>query len=197
MDQLVRKRRAAVLRLTRKVHRTTGAILFLFFFITAVTGLLLGWKKHTGGYILADTYKGKSANQADWLPIDELTGRANKIAREQISPDISTELDRIDIRPDKGMAKFVYLNNYWGIQMDMTTGELLQIESRRSDFIERVHDGTVLDLWFRVDGGYLKLLYTSVLGTALLIFTITGFWLWIGPKQFRRGNRALPAATGD
>ncbi|HVF48089.1 MAG TPA: PepSY-associated TM helix domain-containing protein [Pyrinomonadaceae bacterium] len=189
MNPAERKRRAAVLRISRKIHRTTGALLFAFFFLTAVTGLLLGWKKHSGGYILADTAKGKSSDQNDWLSISVLTERADQIARERIDPNISTELDRIDIRPDKGIVKFVYLNNYWGVQLDMTTGELLQIERRRSDFIERVHDGTVLDLWFGVDGGYLKLAYTSVLGTALLIFTITGFWLWLGPIEFRRHSR--------
>jgi hypothetical protein len=149
----------------------------------------LGWKKHSGGYILADTAKGRSNDQANWLSIADLTVRADHIARESIDPNISTELDRIDIRPDKGIVKFVYLHNYWGVQLDMTTGELLKIESRRSDFIERLHDGTLLDLWFGVDGGYLKVAYTSVLGIALLIFTVTGFWLWLGPIQFRRRNR--------
>src|SRR5688500_14642605 len=110
MNPAERKRRAAVLRISRKIHRTTGALLFAFFFLTAATGLLLGWKKHTGGYILADTAKGKSNDQNNWLSIAVLTERADQIARERIDPNISTELDRIDIRPDKGIVKFVYLN---------------------------------------------------------------------------------------
>lgn len=189
MDQNDRKRRAAVLRIARKIHRTTGAFLFAFFFITAVTGLLLGWKKHTGGVILPKSYKGKSTDARDWLPIDTLQRNAFKVAHEQIDPALSLELERVDIRPDKGMVKFVFVQDYWGVQLDLTTGELLHIERRRSDLIENIHDGSILDYAFNTSDEQFKVVYTSVLGTALLIFTVTGFWLWVGPKRFRRGRR--------
>jgi uncharacterized iron-regulated membrane protein len=185
MTETKTKRQAKILRATRKIHRALGAFLFVFFFIVAVSGLLLGWKKHTGGVILPKSYAGKSTNPQDWLPVHVLQEKAHRIAREQISPDLSLELDRIDIRPDKGMVKFVYIDDYWGIQLDCTTGELLHIERRRSDFIENIHDGSILDYVFGIDGGWLKLIYTSITGFALLTFTITGFWLWFGPKRMR------------
>jgi hypothetical protein len=90
------------------------------------------------------------------------------------------------MRPDKGMVKFVFAEGYWGIQLDGSTGELLHIERRRSDFIENIHDGSILDYVFNTDGEYFKLFYTTIMGLSLLLFTITGFWLWVGPKQMRR-----------
>lgn len=84
------------------------------------------------------------------------------------------------------MVKFVFVDNFWGIQLDGATGKLLQIEKRRSDFIEKVHDGSILDYHFKTEYGQIKLVYTSVMGLALLIFTTTGFWLWYGPKRMRR-----------
>jgi len=189
MDALVRKRRAAVLRIFRKIHRLTGAFLFAFFFLTAVTGLLLGWKKHTGGLILADTARGKSAKPEDWLPMTTLRDNAQNAFRNQISQELSPGIDRIDLRPDRGIAKFIFVEGYWGIQLDLTTGEPLSIERRRSDFIENVHDGVILDNLLGTKSEQIKLVYTSVLGLALLTFTITGFWLWLGPKQFKRSNR--------
>ena len=189
MDNAQRKREAKILRVSRKIHRTTGAILFVFFFITASTGLLLGWKKHTGGVILPKSYEGKSTDPQDWLPVHVLLEKANKVAHEQISPELSLELERIDLRPDKGMVKFVFIEDYWGIQLDLTTGELLHIERRRSDFIENIHDGSILDYFFQTAGEQIKVVYTSILGTALLTFTITGFWLWYGPKRFRAHSR--------
>ncbi|HRG29174.1 MAG TPA: hypothetical protein PLJ00_14850, partial [Chitinophagales bacterium] len=66
------------------------------------------------------------------------------------------------------------------------TGKLLSIERRRSDFIEKVHDGSILDEVFNTSNGQIKLIYTSIMGLALLIFTITGFWLWYGPKRMRK-----------
>ena len=185
MDNKQRKRQAAALRLARKLHRTTGALLFVFFFILALTGLLLGWKKHSGNLILSKSYEGSSLEMKDWLPVDVLHQKAVAVVREQISPDISLELDRIDYRPDKGMVKFIFVEDFWGVQLDCATGELLHIERRRSDFIEKVHDGSILDYWIDADEGYIKLFYTTVMGGALLLFTISGFWLWYGPKRFR------------
>lgn len=181
-----RQQQAKVLRVFRKVHRTTGALLFVFFFFVSVTGLLLGWKKNSGGLIMAKSYNGASTDLKDWLSVDSLHKNASKIFRDSISHTLSLELDRIDIRKDKGMVKFVFIDGFWGIQLDGTTGELLHIEKRRSDFIEKIHDGSILDYYFDTSNGQIKLLYTTVLGTALLIFTITGFWLWYGPKRMRR-----------
>jgi hypothetical protein len=87
---------------------------------------------------------------------------------------------------DKGMVKFVFLDHFWGIQLDGATGKLLHIEKRRSDFIENIHDGSILDSYFKTNGEQIKLFYTSIMGLALLTFTITGFWLWYGPKRMRK-----------
>ena len=164
-------------------------MLFVFFFIVACTGLLLGWKKHTGGVILPESYQGKSTNKQDWLPVHLLHEKAVKVVRENISSELSLELERIDIRPDKGMVKFVFVEGYWGVQLDCTTGELLHIERRRSDLIENIHEGSFLDYLFGTNDEQIKLIYTSIMGTALLTFTTTGFWLWYGPKRFRAHSK--------
>jgi len=185
-----RHNQAKWLRIFRKVHRTTGACLFVFFFCVSVTGLLLGWKKHSNGIILPKTYEGTSTNLKDWLPIDSLHTIACKVLHDSVSAGLSLELERIDIRKDKGMVKFVFIDHFWGIQLDGSTGKLLHIERRRSDFIENVHDGSILDYYFGTSGEQIKLVYTSVMGLALMTFTITGFWLWYGPKRMRnRTNR--------
>lgn len=183
-----RQQQAKLLRVFRKVHRLTGAFLFVFFFFIAVTGLLLGWKKHSGNLLLPPSQKGTSTNLKDWLPIDSLHQKACRYLHDSVSPNLSLELERIDIRKDKGMVKFVFEEGFWGLQLDGATGKLLQVEKRRSDFIEKIHDGSILDLYFGVTGGEIKLVYTTIMGLALLVFTITGFWLWYGPKKMRRKN---------
>ncbi len=90
------------------MHRTTGALFFIFFFIVAITGLLLGWKKNSGGYFTAKSYKGTSTDLKDWLSIDSLHKNAITILHNSVSHELSTEPDRIDIRKDKGMVKFVF-----------------------------------------------------------------------------------------
>jgi len=83
------------------------------------------------------------------------------------------------------ITKLIF-KNYYGIQVDGATGNLLHIERRRSDFIEGIHDGSVLDVYFNTKGNPIKLIYTTIMGLALLLFTITGFWLCLGPKRMRR-----------
>ena len=179
---------AKTLRIVRKIHRTIGALLFTFFFIIAITGLLLGWKKNSNGIILPKSYQGTSTELRDWLPLDTLQNIAFNTIKDSIDKNIDLSLQRIDARPDKGMVKFVFNNHYWGIQLDGSTGDVLAITKRRSDFFENIHDGSILDIIFSTKGEIIKLIYTTIMGTALLIFTITGFWLWYGPKIMRRNN---------
>lgn len=183
-----RKQQAKLLRNFRKIHRITGAALFIFFFFIAITGLLLGWKKHSGGIILSKSYQGTSTELKNWLPIDSLNTLANSYLLKTISPELSTEIDRIDIRKEKGMVKFIYANHLWGLQLDGATGKLLHADRRYSDLIEHIHDGSILDNYLGTSNNQIKVFYTTVMGVALLVFTITGFWLWYGPKRMRRNN---------
>lgn len=183
-----RKRQAFILRRTRRIHRTMGAALFLLFLVISLSGLLLGWKKNSDGFILPRSYRGTSADLIDWISLDTLQVIASNTLLDSVDSNLSTVLARIDARPDKGMVKFVFRDHYWEVQVDGATGNLLHIGLRRSDFIENVHDGSILDDLFHTKGGILKLTYTSVMSLSLLAFTITGFWLWYGPKVMRRVN---------
>lgn len=180
-----RKKQAKILRIFRKVHRTTGALLFIFFFFVSITGLLLGWKKNSGDIILPKTQKGTTSELKDWLPMDSLHTIATSTLHREVSPNLSLELDRIDVRKEKGTVKFVFVDDYQEIQLDGATGNVLSIGQRRSDFLEHVHDGSILDTYLGT-GGYIKLAYTNIMGISLLLFTITGFWLWYGPKRMRK-----------
>ncbi|MFZ1497354.1 MAG: PepSY domain-containing protein [Saprospiraceae bacterium] len=183
-----RHQQAKVIRNFRKIHRITGACMFFLFFFVSITGLLLGWKKNSGGFILPKTYQGTSTNLQDWKPLDSLHTIACKVLQDSISSNISTKLERIDIRKEKGMVKFVFATDYLGVQLDGATGKLLHIEKRWSDMIENIHDGSILDIYFNTNKGIFKLVYTTIMGLALLTFTITGFWLWYGPKLMRKSK---------
>lgn len=183
-----RKRQAKVLRIFRKIHRTTGALLFIFFFVISATGLLLGWKKNTNGLILPKTQKGTSTELVEWLPVDSLHTIACQTLHTSVSPDLSLELDRIDIRKDKGSVKFNFVDHYYEVQLDGATGNVLSIGQRRSDFFENVHDGSIIDRYLGTSG-VVKLIYSTIMGLSLLMFTITGFWLWYGPKRMRKEGK--------
>jgi len=69
--------------------------------------------------------------------------------------------------------------------LDGATGEVLHVGKRNSDFIEQLHDGSYVDRLLGSDLGAFKLFYTTVMGSALFVFCVTGFWLWYGPKRMR------------
>lgn len=188
MPNTKRRRQAKILRISRKIHRTTGALLFIFFFFISVSGILLGWKKHSGGLILPNSAKGTSTELKEWLPVDSLQTIAYRALHDSVSKDLSITLDRIDIRKHKGIVKFVFKDHFWGIQLDGATGKVLSVGHRKSDFIEKIHDGSILD-YYAGTSGQIKLIYSTVMGLALLMFTITGFWLWYGPKRMRKTKK--------
>ena len=181
-----RKNQAKILRIVRKIHRTTGALLFVFFFLISVTGFLLGIKKHSGGLILPETKTGTSSQISQFLPLDSLQKKAVRFMADYSKETNEIEIDRIDVRPEKGIVKFTFKSNFYEIQLDGVTGNLLQIELRRSDFIEKIHDGSIVDYYLGFKSGIFKLVYTIIMSFALMIFTITGFWLWYGPKKMRK-----------
>ena len=181
-----RKKKAKVLRIFPKVHRITSSTLFLFFFIVAITALLLGWKKNTGDLLGSKTYTGSSTELKEWLSLDELYNSARLHLNDSLELGPTLELDRIDVRQNKGSVKFIF-EDYYGVQLNGATGELLHLDRRRADFIENLHDASVLDYYLNT-GNYIKLAYTTVMSIALLLFTITGFWLWYGPKRMRSTN---------
>ena len=180
-----RKKQARILRGFRKVHRTMGATLFVFFFVISVSGFLLGWKKNSFGVLQSATQKGSSTSFTQWLPLDSLKMKALFYVRKELENEQSLEIKRIDVNEAKGIVKFIF-TEYYGVQLDGSTGNLLLLERRYSDLIEELHDGSVLDTYFKTTGNPIKLIYTTLMSIALLLFTITGFWLWLGPKRMRK-----------
>jgi len=181
------KQQAKWIRGLRWLHRKIAIFLFVFFFIISVTGLLLGIKKQTG--LLAPAQKGVSSDLATWLPVDSLQKIAVQILRDSVSPGLSTGIDRIDIRPQKGIVRFIFKDHYNGLQLDGTTGKLLLIEKRKSDFIENIHDGSILDKLFGTGGEQVKVSYTIIMGLSLFMLVLSGFWLWYGPKRLRKSRK--------
>ena len=106
-----RKSQAKLIRIFRKVHRTTGAFLFVFFFLIAVTGFLLGIKKHSGGVILPDTKIGSTTQLTKFLPLDSLQKNASRFLVDFLNQTKKIEIDRIDVRPEKGIVKFTFKQN--------------------------------------------------------------------------------------
>jgi len=186
-ETTARQKQAKVLRVFRKIHRWTASLTFVIFLLVSLTGLLLAWKKHSGGAILPDTKKGVSTDKKAWLSLDSLEVLALQ-ALAAHDADLNPEVDRIDVRPSKGVLKFTFTEHYYEVQLDCTNGKVMHVQKRFSDLFEQIHDGSIVDRIFNIGDGWFKLSYASIAGLSLLTFTITGFWLWYGPKAMRRNK---------
>lgn len=180
------KKQAKIIHFFRRTHRQIAIILFAFFMIVAITGLLLGWKKNSFGIILPKVNSGKSSDLKTWIPFDSLHTIAIKTLHDSISPDLAVDLERIDVRPQKGIVKFVFADDYWEVQLDGSTGSVLSVNRRNSDIIENIHDGTIIDVIFNTKNGEFKLIYVTILSITLLFLCVSGFWLWYGPKKLKQ-----------
>lgn len=178
------KQQARWIRWLRWLHRKVAICTFVFFLVMSVTGLLLGIKKQTG--LLAPTQKGVSSDLSTWLSFDSLHKNAVRYLHDSVSPALSAVIDRIDVRPDKGIIKFTFKEHFKGLQLDGTTGILLAVETRKSDFIEKLHDGSMLDKVFGTGVDQSRMVYTLVMGISLFMLVLSGFWLWYGPKRLRK-----------
>ena len=169
-----------LLRKLRLIHRWLGIPLIIFFFIIGATSILLAWKKKAE--LLPPTLKTKVEQVQDWKSTSSLMELAQE---EMVSRNLDPEIDRLDYRPDKGVVKVTFTSHFTEVQLDGYTGEILSVATRHSDWIEKVHDGSIVDYYFGQGEGA-KLTYSSLTAFGLILMSFTGFYLWFFPKKIRK-----------
>ena len=169
------------LRKFRVWHRYLGVGLAVFLLVSAVTGLLLGWKKDAA-WIQPPTQRGSVKTLADWLPLDTLAVAAQRGLILAQPDQKDNPVDRLDVRPGKGIVKVLFEEDNWEVQVDGGTAAVRSVAKRHSDWIESLHDGSIISSGF-------KLISMNVLGIGLTVMIATGIWLWYGPKVVRRLKR--------
>ncbi len=153
-------------------------MILVFVVISSVTGILLSWKKDIA-LIQPKTQVVEDNNVESWLSSATLIAIANDTIFKIRSPVALEGVDRLDYRPDKGIVKVLYKKGNWEVQINATTGDILSVDKRYSDIIEKIHDGSIIS-----DG--VKLITMNGLGIALLFMSFSGFWLWFGPKRIKK-----------
>ena len=163
-------------KLNRISHRWGSIAIAVPLLVVIATGLLLMLKKELS-WIQPPTERG-STNQLS-LTFDEILESAKSVSEAEIQG--WEDIDRLDVRPSKGMLK-VQANNSWEIQIDAVTGEVLRAAYRRSDLIESLHDGSFFH-------DKVKLFIFLPSGVILFILWGTGIYLFFQPHLVRRKRR--------
>ena len=162
----------------RKLHSSIIIFFVAFFIIISLSGLILAWKKNSAVVLLPKTEKGISKDMGKWLSIASLKSIAVKCLKDSVSNELSARISKIDIRPNKGIAKFIFKNNYYEIQVDCTNGNVLAVNKRNSDWIEDIHDDSIIDRFFEIKGNPVKVIYSTLLALGSMFMTFTGIVIW-------------------
>ena len=160
----------------RKTHRWGAIIIALPFLVVIATGLLLQIKKDVAW---VQPPSAKSNDVSLNIAFDQILDIASTVEEADISS--WDDVDRLDVRPDKGMVK-VRAINHWEVQIDTNTGDILQIAYRRSDIIEALHDGS----WFSDAAKYWVFLPSGII---VLVLWVSGMYLYFIHKLRKRENK--------
>ncbi|WP_298305130.1 PepSY-associated TM helix domain-containing protein [uncultured Erythrobacter sp.] len=157
-------------RLFRQVHYWLSVAVFIPAAIVFVAGGLLMLKKEIE-WIQPGTERGVVEGTIPTISYDQMVEAAR--AHPEAGIEEWTDIDRIDLRVDRGIAK-LRANSGWEVQVDTSTAEVLKVAYRRSDTIEAIHDGS----WF---ADWIKLYVFLPVGVILIIMWGTGGYLFVLP----------------
>lgn len=174
--------------LNRRLHYWGAGIIAIPLLLLISSGLLLQMKKHWS-WVQPVEHRGSTK-----APVIELSDILRAIKEHQ-HPDVAVkswdDIKRLDVRPDRGVAKAT-LHTDHEVQVDLGTGRVMQVAYRRSDWLEAVHDGSIVGDWFKLG---------VVLPSALVLLFLwgSGVWMWvypfIGRRRVRRHREELAAAS--
>lgn len=167
----------------RRLHRWGAVAVAVPFLLVLCTGLLLQLKKQLP-WVQPPERRG--ATTAPALSLPEVLARAAAVEGAGIRG--WEDVERIDVRPDRGLVKVV-ARSRWEVQLDAHSGAVLQAAVRRSDLIEQLHDGS----WFHASAKTLVFLPAALV---VLGLWVTGMYLWLLPIRARRAQRARAGAAG-
>lgn len=149
----------------RKFHYWAAGIVALPALLVFCSGLLLQVKKQVP-WVQPPEQRATAGVPA--LALTEVLERARAVPGLNISS--WQDIERVDLRPARNLIKITTRERY-EIQMDATTGAVLQVAQRRSDWIESLHDGS----WF---GDWAKSWIFLPIAITLLLVLLSGLWLF-------------------
>lgn len=164
--------------LNRKVHYWASLLIAFPVLVVIGTGLLLQLKKD---WNWVQPTEQKGSGKSPQLAFAQILEICKEVPQAEIKE--WSDIRRVDVRPSRGMAK-VWARNGHEIQIDIQTGAILQVDFRRSDVIESLHDGS----WFAEPVKYYVFLPAGII---LFVMWLTGIYLFVLPQwiKWRRKRR--------
>jgi uncharacterized iron-regulated membrane protein len=146
--------------LFRKVHHWGSMIIAVPLVIMIGAGILLMLKKEVE-WIQPSSISGTERQLIPMVSMQDLFSAAKSV--EQAEFTVWGELERADLKPGKGIIKFVSATQ-WEVQVDTASAKVVIIES--------IHDGSYFADW-------MKLWLFLPVGLILFVLWLTGVYLFV------------------
>ena len=167
----------------RKAHRWGAVVVAVPFLLVLLTGVLLQLKKELA-WVQPPTKKG--GGKQPTTSFDAILAAVKTVPEAEVKG--WGDIDRLDVRPKDGVVK-VQCKNRYEVQVDSQTAAVVQVEYRRSDLIESLHDGS----WFHDSFKVYVFLPVAVVVIGLWA---TGMYLFVLPLWVKwRRRKHHPAPT--
>ncbi len=164
-------------RLLRQVHYWISLPLLFTIFVIAISGTLLALKKDFAA--LQPPTQAGARPGALGRPLSDLVAAVASVPGHAATR--WQDVERIDVRPGDGIAK-VILHSRTEVQVDLATGKVLQVGYRTSDWLETIHDFSIL-------GDWAKYVFSFGTGLTLIAMAASGAYLFLLPFLVRRRKR--------
>ena len=167
-------------RLLRQIHYWLSLAVAAPAVIMLCAGIFLMLKKEVA-WIQPPTETGTVSDQIPEISFDDMVMAARAHPEAQIED--WTDIDRIDLRVGKGIAK-LRANSGWEVQVDTKAGDVLSVAYRRSDMIEQIHDGSFFS-------ESVKLYIFLPTGILLVLMWGSGLYLFLLPRLRPKRKRKV------
>ena len=171
------------------LHRWLGAAVGFILVVSAVSGFLL-LKKKQHAWIQPPIVPGVAGSPTELKPLAEVYQAVFALGVPQLQSE--ADIAKIDFRPAQRVHKVVSRHDDIEVQVCATTLRTSGPQVRRSDWLERLHDGS---LFGELAHGVLM----PAVAVILFGLSISGYIMWLWPKYKRwrkRTRRRQPAVTG-
>lgn len=164
----------------RKAHRWVGLLSSLFLIVISATGFLLAVKGSVAWMRppVVETFPTESFLQVVG------PGVAMDAAFAKNLPELQTpsDVDRVDYRPKDNVYKVLSKKGYWEVQVDGTSGRVLQVAKRNDQLTEDIHD-----MSFFAEFTHKWVL--PVVAASLFLLGVSGIVIFLNPVFRRRAHR--------
>jgi uncharacterized iron-regulated membrane protein len=154
------------------LHRWLGVTVGLVLMLSSITGLLLLVKKDYD-WIQPPTMECESGTAEQLQPMAKVFEAVFALGLPQFRDE--ADILKVDFRPSKRLHKVVSRHDDYEVQVCAISLRTSKPSVRRSDWLERLHDGS----WF---GDLAHDRVMPVVALILLFLASSGYVMWLFPK---------------